>query len=295
LRETIAGGRTCAASLVGVHYARREMVAGDEAQTWHHGLVARWWAEFNLDGPEIAYFKKFIEDDGQPALDLACGTGRLLVPYLRAGLDVDGCDLSADMLALCRERAKTDGLSPNLFTQAMHELDLPRKYKTIVVCGGFGLGGNREQGVESLRRIYEHLEPGGLLLLDNEVPYAHKGLWTYWLEEERAALPRPWRELEDGDRRQGSDGAEYALRSRVVELDPLAQCVRIEMRADLWRDGEHLATEEHVLRMSLYFAHELAALLKLTGFIDVALHADYTDEEAGPDTDFVVFIARKPA
>ena len=24
------------------------------AQTWHYGLVARWWAEFNLDGPEIA-------------------------------------------------------------------------------------------------------------------------------------------------------------------------------------------------------------------------------------------------
>ena len=23
------------------------------AQTWHYGLVSRWWAEFNLDGPEI--------------------------------------------------------------------------------------------------------------------------------------------------------------------------------------------------------------------------------------------------
>ena len=164
-----------------------------------------------------------------------------------------------------------------------------------MVCGGFGLGGNREQGVESLRRIYEHLEPGGLLLLDNEAPYADKGLWGYWLEEERAALPKPWRELQDGDRRRGSDGAEYALRSRVVELDPLAQCVTIEMRADLWRDGEHLAREEHVLRMSLYFTRELAALLELTGFIDVTLRADYADEEPGPDTDFVVFIAKKPA
>ena len=57
-----------------------------EPQTWHHGVVARWWAEFNVSGPEIAYFQKFIEDDGQPALDVACGTGRLLIPYLRAGL-----------------------------------------------------------------------------------------------------------------------------------------------------------------------------------------------------------------
>ena len=269
--------------------------AEEQAQTWHHGIVARWWAEFNVDGPEIPYFQKFIEDDGQPALDLACGTGRLLVPYLRAGLDVDGCDISADMLGLCRERAEAEGLSPNLYPQAMHELRLPRTYRTIVVCGGFGLGGNREQSFESLKRIYQHLEPEGLLLLDNEAPYADAGLWPYWLKEERRALPKPWRELGDGDRRQGSDGAEYALRSRIVELDPLAQCVLLEMRADMWRDGRHVAAEEHVLRISLYFTHELVSMLERVGFADVTLRGDYTDEEPDGDTDFVVFIARKPA
>ena len=287
-----------AREFVGVQYARREMAAGEEAQTWHHGLVAKWWAEFNLDGPEIAYFQKFIEDDGQPALDLACGTGRLLVPYLRAGLDVDGCDLSADMLALCRERAEAEtAFHPTCIAQAMHELDLPRKYKTIVVCGGFGLGGNREQGVESLRRIYEHLEPGGLLLLDNEVPYADKGIWRLLARRKNAqALPKPWRELGDGDRRQGSDGAEYAAsqpRRRARSTGPVRDGRdagrSVASTESTWQ------TEEHVLRMSLYFTHELAALLELTGFIDVTLRADYTDEEPGPDTEFVVFIARKPA
>ena len=66
------------------------------APTWHYGVTARWWAEFNTDGPEIDYFRRYAEA-GQPALDLACGTGRLLIPYLRDGLDVDGCDVSADM------------------------------------------------------------------------------------------------------------------------------------------------------------------------------------------------------
>jgi 2-polyprenyl-3-methyl-5-hydroxy-6-metoxy-1,4-benzoquinol methylase len=80
----------------------------EEQQTWHYGLVAKWWAEFNHDGPEIAYFQQHVEA-GQPALDVACGTGRLLIPYLRAGLDVDGCDVSADMIALCREHAEREG------------------------------------------------------------------------------------------------------------------------------------------------------------------------------------------
>jgi SAM-dependent methyltransferase len=72
--------------------------------------VAKWWSEFNTDGPEIAYYQRFIEGGGEPALDVACGTCRLLLPYLRAGLDVDGCDVSADMVALCREQAAREGL-----------------------------------------------------------------------------------------------------------------------------------------------------------------------------------------
>src|ERR1044072_1864209 len=99
-----------------------------EARTWHHGLVARWWAEFNLDGPEIEFFRSFVEA-GQPALDLACGAGRLLVPYLRAGLDVDGCDVSEDMVAACRAKADREGLAPHLSVTPMHELDLRRRYR----------------------------------------------------------------------------------------------------------------------------------------------------------------------
>ena len=66
-------------------------------KTWHYGLVARYWAEFNHTGPEIAYFKTFVEEGRGPALDVACDTGRLLIPFLRAGLDVDGVDVSEDM------------------------------------------------------------------------------------------------------------------------------------------------------------------------------------------------------
>lgn len=132
-------------------------------RTWHYGLIAQYWAQFNDDfrPHEIPYFRRFIEDDGQPALDVGCGTGRLLIPYLRSGLDVDGCDVSPDMIALCREKAAREGLSPQLHVQPMHDLDMPRRYRTIYVCGAFGLGSTRDQDTEALRRFREHLDPVG--------------------------------------------------------------------------------------------------------------------------------------
>ena len=104
-----------------------------------------------------------------------------------AGLDVDGCDVSADMIELCRERADRAGLSPTLFVQPMHELEPPRSYRTIVVCGAFGLGSTREQDAEALARFHRYLEPGGTLVLDNEVPYANARRWR--LLARRGACP----------------------------------------------------------------------------------------------------------
>ena len=261
-------------------------------QTWHYGLIAKWWAEFNYDfrPHEIPYFQRYVER-GQPALDVACGTGRLLMPYFRAGLDVDGCDVSADMVELCRQKAAGEGLSPTLLVQPMHELDAPRSYRTIFVCGAFGLGSNREQDEEALRRLYDHLEPGGTLLLDIEVPYADSRQWRHWPRQERAALPEA--RTPPRERRPASDGTELALKSRLVELDPLAQRVTLEMHAEQWRDGVLEAEEDRLLDIVLYFANEVLLMLDRAGFTDVTVEGDHNDRPATNDDDFLVFVARK--
>jgi SAM-dependent methyltransferase len=261
-------------------------------QTWHHGLVAKWWAEFNEGGPEIAYFQRFVER-GQPALDVACGTGRLLLPYLRAGLDVDGCDVSADMIALCRTAAEREGLSPTLFVQAMHELDPPRRYETVFVCGGYGLGSTRDQDLEALVRLHDALEPGGTLVLDNEVPYADARQWSRWPKGDlRQELPQPWKK--PGEPRRGSDGNDYALTSRMLSLDPLEQQAVLEMRAYMWRDGELITEEEHRITLNLYFKNELLLMLERAGFADIVLHGDHREQEPTADSDFLVYVAKRP-
>ena len=268
-------------------------MAPDEPATWHHGLVAKWWAEFSEDGPEIAYFQKHVER-GQPALDVACGTGRLLIPFLRAGLDVDGCDVSADMIAVCRDKAESEGLSPTLFVQPMHELDPPCTYRTIFVCGGFGLGSDRERDAEALRRFFEHLESGGTLVIDNENPYSSGYSWPYWRKEKRSGLPRDREPLDAAERRRGSDGAEYALESRLLDLDPLEQRATYEMQAGMWRDGELVQQEEHTLHINFYFKNEVELMLERAGFTDVVVHAGHREEAPTEDDDFIVFVAKKP-
>ena len=260
-------------------------------QTWHYGLVARWWAEFLDDGPEIAYFQDLIAVYGQPALDVGCGTGRLLLPYLRAGLDVEGCDVSSDMLDLCRERAESEGLTPRLYAQAMHELDLPRRFRTVYVCGSFGLGGDDQQDREALGRFYQHLEPGGALVLDVHLPYGNATRWGYFLADKRRELPEAW--PASGDRRRAHDGSELELRSRIVDVDALEQLMTMQIRVGRWRDGDLVAEEEHTLKARRYFKNEMLMMLERAGFSRVKVCGGYTDAEPTAEDGVLVFIATK--
>lgn len=258
--------------------------------TWHHGLVAEWWAALNLDGPEIGYYGRFVEA-GQPALDAGCGTGRLLLPWLRAGLDVDGCDVSADMIALCRERARRDGLEPTLLVQPLHELEPRRRYRTIVACGVLGLGSTRAQDKEALRRFHRFLEPGGTLLLDNEAPYANAKRWRQWTKEERSRLPEAW--PPPGERERAPDGSEYALRTRALAVDPLDQTLTLEIQARKWQGGLLVGEEARPISIRSYFRDELLLMLERAGFADVDVRGDHTDEPATAEHEFLVFVARR--
>ncbi len=252
--------------------------------------MAQHWARNNTTGPEIAYYHQLIEQYGQPALDAGCGTGRLLIPFLRAGLDVDGCDISGDMLAYCQQTAEREGLLPRLYRQALHNLDLPRHYQTIVVCGAFGIGVSREQDFAALQRFYHHLVPGGLLLLECEPAYRDAKLWPLWQKDARRHLPEPW---PDDIGKAPEDDDDYELHYRLVAVDPLEQRTTGEMRMLLFQDRQLVADDIHTLTSNYYFRNELQLLLEKAGFKIEAEKGDWTDEDVTADHDVIVFFARK--
>src|SRR6185436_3675545 len=96
----------------------------------YHGLMAEAWDLLRGDysgWPDRPFYLEAIRRFGEPALDVGCGTGRLLLDYLAQGVDCEGVDNSPEMLAICEEKARAAELTPTLYEQQMEELDLPRR------------------------------------------------------------------------------------------------------------------------------------------------------------------------
>jgi SAM-dependent methyltransferase len=49
--------------------------------------------------PDIDFFVAAAQASGGPVLEVGCGTGRVLIPTARAGIEIVGLDLSPHMLA----------------------------------------------------------------------------------------------------------------------------------------------------------------------------------------------------
>ncbi len=254
----------------------------------YRGLLAQNWDLFRGDTSEWDdrfLFKEIIERYGQPVLDVGCGTGRHLLDYLSQGIDIDGVDISPEMLALCREKAQRLGLTPNLYQQAMESLDLPRRYRTILVpSSSFQLLLDPEQARQAMGRFHAHLMPGGVLAM----PFM-----AIWKEGESIEQTE-WKLT--GEKVRPEDGATVRRWSRA-RYDVVNQLEHTEDRYEVSLNGEVLASEHHVRSPATrwYTREQAVSLYAEAGFTDIHLYRfERTLQPALESDDIVVIIGARP-
>jgi SAM-dependent methyltransferase len=191
-------------------------------------------------------------------LEPAVGTGRMLVPLMETGFDVEGLDNSPEMLAICRARCAERGLEPVLYEGDMSSRSLPERYEAIIIpAGSFLLIERREESIGALKRFREHLMPGGRLILDLELQ-TDFGIGT--VSTGTVETPR---------------GDTITVEAKLVEVNFLEQYSVSHLRYEKWRDGDLLQTEMQRFPLRWYGVEEFELVLESLGFTDVVVSTDY--------------------
>ncbi|UVI29448.1 class I SAM-dependent methyltransferase [Paenibacillus spongiae] len=244
----------------------------------YRGYVAEtydiWWNGDTFF--DTQFYKRLMDEVPGMALEIGCGTGRLLLPYLSEGYEVEGVDCSDEMLDSCRKKAAEKDLSPVLYRQYMQELDLPKKYSTIFIpLASFMLVADRNEAMQALSKLYAHLEEGGQVIIPLFIP--------------QNANKKEWTAAHSGKRHDGSDILVSSTSS--IHLHEQVQ-TKIE-RYEIIQGHSLVETKFYTMKLRWYYKYEFTMMLEKFGFHDISIYGGYDGQPMNDDQTFFIFRARK--
>ncbi|MCP4538496.1 MAG: class I SAM-dependent methyltransferase [Chloroflexi bacterium] len=212
------------------------------------------------DRQDVTFFVKAAKESGGPVLEIGSGTGRVLIPTARAGIEIVGLDLSPYMMDICRERLKRepkDIQSRVQLVQAdMRDFELERTFRLVTVpFRPFQHLITVDDQITCLKQIRRHLTDDGRLILDLFNP----------------SLPalvsdNLGQEIGDEPEFTTPDGLRVRRRNRVVSRDLFNQINHVELIYYV----THLDGREerlvHAFPMRYLFRFEVEHLLARCGF-----------------------------
>jgi SAM-dependent methyltransferase len=117
------------------------------------------YAQFDFD---VGFYVERYAGFKGTALELMAGTGRLSVPLIKSGINLDCVDLSQGLLAKLSEKLDRSGLHSNMYRRDICDLTLPRTYDVAIIgCNSFAEiidAGNRRKALKS---VYSLLNDNG--------------------------------------------------------------------------------------------------------------------------------------
>ena len=121
------------------------------------------WKDYCTEAEDLTdVIHENLRSGGKRLLDVACGTGRH-VEYLKQHFDVEGLDVSQEMLELAQQR------NPDVpFHHAdMIDFELGNKFD-VVTClfSSISYVGTVENLIQAVNCMTRHLHPGGVLVIE---------------------------------------------------------------------------------------------------------------------------------
>ena len=105
-------------------------------------------------------------------VDVACGTGAVLLYLAEHGIDADGTDISEEMCRVAAAKAEAKGLKLNIIPADMTGFSSGRRYSLAIIArSGFMHLPTSELQQAALRNLREQLLPGGILTLNTFDPW----------------------------------------------------------------------------------------------------------------------------
>ena len=237
---------------------------------------------YDLDKPQapketLAFLLEHLVSIQGPILEPMSGSGRILIPLLRAGINVEGFDASSDMLQACRLRCARDGITPVLYEGYLESIRLSKSYAVIFIpSGSFGLITDPNSVKGSLEQLFEWLTPSGKLIVEIETTVGQTAGLKEWASR---SVVRP-------------DGAHIVYRERGNYF-PEEKINHILGEYQLIKDGQLLDKELEQLSIRYYELMEFSGLLSNAGFAVVDCRAPHGNSKATPADNGAIFVCRK--
>ncbi len=227
----------------------------------------------------VAYLKQLLHNRGthpKRVLDLACGTGNVSAILVQEGFTVTGVDIAPDMIAEAKRKAERSSLSIDYYVQDAAELDLPDEKFDLCVCLFDSLNYIIEPArlALAMRRVAQHLAPGGLFIFDINSEFALK---NHFFDQDNLA--------HDEERLMYDWDSSYSSVTRLCTVE-----MKFWYREE---SGERRAFEEVHVQYA-YRADEITKMLDDAGFKDISIYQAYTLRAPTRTSDRLFFVSRKP-
>ena len=135
----------------------KNMIAVDT----YNKIAQEYDKEFGNDYSDTPYVDKFLNYlEGKKVLDIGCGVGNLTKYIMDKGFNVEGIDLSKEMLSIAKQKYS----DIKFYEMNMKEITLRKKYDGIMLAYSlFHL--TKKEVIEVLPKYYDLLNSNGKILL----------------------------------------------------------------------------------------------------------------------------------